>query len=131
MRPVAWLRWLCLTAVILAATSCGGAATPTVAVSSDGGAVGATYKIGFLASVTGTAATLGEPERNVAVMLQQQLDAAGGVVGPDGVRHPVQIIIQDTQGSADTAVSLVQEAHRRRGRGRPDRPEHQPGVPWP
>lgn len=70
-------------------------------------AQGQPYSIGFLASVTGKAATLGEPQRNVAVMLQQQLDAAGGVVGPDGVRHAVKIIIEDTQGSSDTAVSLV------------------------
>ncbi|MHB0875105.1 MAG: ABC transporter substrate-binding protein [Anaerolineae bacterium] len=99
-------------AMLLAVTlvSCGGGTTVPVA-SGDGtpAASGETYKIGFLSSVTGKAATLGEPQRNAAVMLQQQMDAAGGIVGPDGVRHPVQIIIQDTQGSADTAVSLVRK----------------------
>ena len=55
---------------------------PSATVAPAAAAAGATYKIGFLASVTGKAAALGEPERNVAVMLQEQLDAAGGVVGP-------------------------------------------------
>ena len=82
-------------------TSAPAAATPTAQ------AAGTVYKIGFIASVTGAAAALGEPERNVALMWQQKLDEAGGIVGPDGVRHPVQIIIHDTQGSSDLAVTLT------------------------
>jgi len=94
--------------------SCGTTATiaPTASSttsSTTAASTGEPYKIGFLSSVTGKAATLGEPQRNAAVMLQEQINAAGGITGPDGVVHPVQIIIEDTQGSADTAVSLVRK----------------------
>jgi branched-chain amino acid transport system substrate-binding protein len=102
-----------LVSVFLAVALCAGAAgcgaTPTPVPAAATATLGDTYKIGFLASVTGTAATLGEPQGNVAAMLQKQLDASGGVTGPDGVRHPVQIITEDTQGNADTAVSLVRK----------------------
>ena len=33
----------------------------------------------------------------------------GGITGPDGVVHPVQILIQDTQGSSDVAVTVVKK----------------------
>ncbi len=70
-------------------------------------AAGATYKIGFNSSATGPSASLGLPEAKTAEMIQQQLDEAGGVVGPDGVRHPVKIIIYDDESVADNAVSNV------------------------
>jgi branched-chain amino acid transport system substrate-binding protein len=70
---------------------------------------GSTYKIGFLASVTGGASTLGEPERNSAMLLQKQIDAQGGIVGPDGVRHPVKILIHDTETNSDTAITLAKK----------------------
>jgi branched-chain amino acid transport system substrate-binding protein len=70
---------------------------------------GSTYKIGFVTSVTGAASYLGEPERDSALMLQKQLDAQGGIKGPDGVMHPVRILVQDTQGSADVAVPVTKK----------------------
>ena len=45
--------------------------------------MGKPYKIGFAPDVTGGGAFLGEPERNVAEIIAAQLEAAGGVVGPD------------------------------------------------
>ncbi|MDQ7849733.1 MAG: ABC transporter substrate-binding protein [Armatimonadota bacterium] len=65
------------------------------------------YKIGFIASITGPGASLGEPERDVARLLQDQLTSARGVVGPDRVRHAVEILIFDDQSRADTAASLA------------------------
>ncbi|MHB0874893.1 MAG: ABC transporter substrate-binding protein [Anaerolineae bacterium] len=103
------LRLVSVLALCAGVAGCGATPAPTTVSLAATAAQGDVYKIGFLASVTGTAATLGEPQGNVATMLQQQLDAAGGVIGPDGVRHAVQIIVQDTQGSADTAVSLVRK----------------------
>ncbi len=89
--------WLTLAALLLAA--CAPAArTPKT---------GATYRIGFNASATGTYASLGVPESKTAEMIQEQINAAGGVVGPDGVRHPVEIIIYDDENEADKAVSNV------------------------
>lgn len=71
--------------------------------------VGETYKIGFIAAITGSAAFLGEPERDAARMVQQQLDAQGGIVGPDGLKHKVEILIYDTQGSGDVAIPLAKK----------------------
>ncbi len=70
-------------------------------------AVGATYKIGFASAVTGGGSFLGEPERNVAEIIQERLNAEGGVTGPDGVVHPVEIIIGDTESNPDVAASLA------------------------
>ncbi len=70
-------------------------------------AVGATYKIGFASAVTGGGSFLGEPERNVAEIIQERLNEAGGVTGPDGVVHPVEIIIGDTESNPDVAASLA------------------------
>ena len=67
-----------------------------------------TYKIGFLASITGGAAFLGEPERDAALMLQEQIKETG-IVGPDGKRREVEIIIYDTQGSGDVAIPLAKK----------------------
>jgi branched-chain amino acid transport system substrate-binding protein len=69
--------------------------------------VGAPYRIGFIASVTGPGASLGKPERDVARLVQERLNREGGVVGPDGVSHDVQILINDDQSRADTAASLA------------------------
>jgi branched-chain amino acid transport system substrate-binding protein len=76
---------------------------------SPGGKTGATYKIGFITSITGAASYLGEPERDAATMMQKQLDEQGGITGPDGVKHPVKILIQDTEGSGDVAVPVAKK----------------------
>jgi branched-chain amino acid transport system substrate-binding protein len=72
----------------------------------DGGA-STTYKIGFNSSATGTYATLGLPEAKTAEMIQKQINDAGGIVGPDGVKHEVEIIIYDDENEADKTVSNV------------------------
>jgi branched-chain amino acid transport system substrate-binding protein len=70
--------------------------------------MGAPYKIGFAPGVTGGGAFLGEPERNVAEIIAARLEEAGGViVGPDGVKHEVEILIGDTETNPDTAVSVA------------------------
>ncbi len=107
-----------LVAVLLAAcaaptpTPAPPAATPTVAPAAPptptpAPKVGSPYKIGFIASITGPGASLGIPERNVAQMVQEQLKAQGGIVGPDGVRHEVQILIFDDESKNDTAASVA------------------------
>ncbi len=111
-----------LLAMVLVTTGCSPKATPPPPTNApaqgapSGGntpetkaQVGATYKIGFIASITGKASFLGEPERDVAVMIQKQLDAQGGIKGPDGVMHPVQILINDSQGSGDVTIPLVKK----------------------
>lgn len=67
------------------------------------------YRVGFVAAITGPASSLGVPERDVAVLIQRELDAKGGVPGPDGRRHPVRIIIHDDESKADTTVRVVKK----------------------
>lgn len=57
------------------------------------------YKIGALFAVTGPASFLGEPEKNTALMLQDQINKAGGING-----HPLEIIIEDTKSDETQAV---------------------------
>lgn len=63
-----------------------------------------------MAAITGRAAFLGEPERDSALMIAAQLEeAGGGVTGPDGVFHPVEILIEDTEGNPDVAIALAKK----------------------
>ena len=47
---------------------------------------GEPIRIGAIFSVTGPASFLGEPERNTAKMLEEELNRAGGLLGPDSAR---------------------------------------------
>lgn len=67
------------------------------------------YRIGFVAAITGPASSLGVPERDVAVLIQKELDAAGGVTDPAGQKRPVRIIIHDDQSKADETVKAVKK----------------------
>ena len=69
--------------------------------------VGEPYKIGVFFSVTGPASSLGVPERDTALMVAEQINAAGGIEGPDGLMHPLEVIIEDDQTSTDEALLIV------------------------
>lgn len=98
----------CLSILYLA--GCVAPAAPTAAPAEpEGEEAGEVFKIGFLAAVTGPAAFLGEPERDAAQMVQEQIDEQGGIVDADGVRHDVEIIMYDTQGSGDAAIPLAKK----------------------
>jgi len=56
-------------------------------------------KIGALFAVTGPAAYLGEPEKNTVLMVQEQVNAAGGING-----RPIEIIVEDTEGDEAKTV---------------------------
>ncbi|MCX8030635.1 MAG: ABC transporter substrate-binding protein [Thermodesulfovibrionales bacterium] len=57
------------------------------------------YKIGAIFSVTGPASFLGEPEKNTVLMLQEQINKAGGING-----HPIEVIIEDSKSDETHAV---------------------------
>ncbi|HPL63910.1 MAG TPA: ABC transporter substrate-binding protein [Syntrophales bacterium] len=59
-------------------------------------------KIGALFSVTGPASFLGEPERNTAQMVADDINRSGGING-----RKVQLIVYDTQGDATKAVQAA------------------------
>ncbi len=67
------------------------------------------YRIGFVSAITGPASSLGVPERDVAVMIQKELEAKGGITGPDGKKWPVKIFIHDDESKADTTVRVVKK----------------------
>jgi branched-chain amino acid transport system substrate-binding protein len=59
-------------------------------------------KIGALFAVTGPPSFLGEPERNTATMMVDQINNAGGIKG-----HMLKVIVYDTQGDATKAVQAA------------------------
>lgn len=56
-------------------------------------------KIGALFSVTGAPSFLGEPERNTAQLVVDEINKAGGIQG-----RPLELIVYDTTGDATKAV---------------------------
>lgn len=56
-------------------------------------------KIGAVLSATGPASFLGEPERNTLLMLEEQINAQGGLLG-----RPLQLIIYDDETEVNKAV---------------------------
>jgi branched-chain amino acid transport system substrate-binding protein len=63
-----------------------------------------TYKIGLVVSITGPASSLGIPERDTALMLLEQVNKAGGIKGPDGKMHTLEIIVEDDASDASKAT---------------------------
>lgn len=65
---------------------------------------GEPLKIGALFAVTGSASSLGEPERDTAVMLEKSINASGGIDG-----RPLQVIVRDTKGEETEALNAAME----------------------
>jgi branched-chain amino acid transport system substrate-binding protein len=59
-------------------------------------------KIGALFAITGPASFLGEPERNTAQMVVDEINRNGGIKG-----QQLQLIVYDTQGDATKAVQAA------------------------
>ncbi|MBW1713238.1 MAG: ABC transporter substrate-binding protein [Deltaproteobacteria bacterium] len=53
------------------------------------------YKVGAVFSVTGRASFLGDPEKKTAVMIEEKINASGGIDG-----HPLKLIVMDDEGDA-------------------------------
>jgi len=56
-------------------------------------------KIGAIFAITGPASFLGEPERNTAMMIADEINADGGING-----RPIELVIYDTEGDNTKAV---------------------------
>jgi branched-chain amino acid transport system substrate-binding protein len=65
---------------------------------------GEPIKIGAIFAVTGPAAYLGAPEERTARMLQDEFNANGGLLG-----RPVKIIVKDSGGSSEKAISFAKQ----------------------
>jgi branched-chain amino acid transport system substrate-binding protein len=57
------------------------------------------YKVGVTYAITGPVAFLGEPARNTAKMMEEMINAKGGING-----HPLQLVIYDNEGDATKTV---------------------------
>jgi branched-chain amino acid transport system substrate-binding protein len=69
---------------------------------------GEPYHVGVIVAITGGASSLGIPERNTAEMIAEEVNAAGGIEGPDGLMHPLEVIILDTQSEETHTVLATQ-----------------------
>ncbi len=62
------------------------------------------YKVGAIFSITGPGSSLGIPERDTALMIEAEVNAKGGVKGPDGKLHPLKLVIYDDASDETKAV---------------------------
>jgi branched-chain amino acid transport system substrate-binding protein len=62
------------------------------------------YRLGAIFSITGPGSSLGIPERDTALMIEAEVNAKGGVKGPDGKLHPLKLIIYDDASDETKAV---------------------------
>jgi branched-chain amino acid transport system substrate-binding protein len=65
---------------------------------------GEPIKIGGIFATTGAGSALGEPEANTAMMLEEQINAEGGINGRE-----LEILIRDTKGQETEALTVVKE----------------------
>jgi branched-chain amino acid transport system substrate-binding protein len=64
------------------------------------------YRLGAIFSVTGPGSSLGIPERDTALMIEADVNARGGIAGPDGRLHPLKLVVYD-DGSDETKAVLA------------------------
>lgn len=62
------------------------------------------YMVGAVFSVTGGASFLGEPQRNTVKMIEEWVNAAGGIQG-----HPLRVILEDSKSDEGQAVLAVRK----------------------
>lgn len=102
-----WIRLVlaCLGAMLIAGCAVGQPAQTSAPATSEEGEV---IKIGFMAAATGGAAFLGEPERDAALMIKEQIESQQ-LVSPDGTPRKIEIVMYDTEGSGDVAIPLAKK----------------------
>lgn len=62
------------------------------------------YAVGAVFGVTGGASFLGEPQRNTVKMIEDWVNAGGGIQG-----HPLKVIVEDTKSEEGQAVLVVRK----------------------
>ena len=97
-----------ITSLFLIATGCVSTPPPEpeekVEVAEEEAKMGEPYKMGAVFPITGGASSLGVPGRDTAQMLAEELNAQGGIQGPDGMMHPLELIIYDTESDETKGV---------------------------
>ncbi|RME47392.1 MAG: ABC transporter substrate-binding protein [Chloroflexi bacterium] len=112
MKKLVPLLWLTVLVLIIAA--CSQPAQPPAAQPTEAPAMqpteppapkeGEPYRLGVVASVTGPLSALGVPERDTALMLMEKINNAGGIKGPDGLMHKLEVIVEDDATDTGKAV---------------------------
>ena len=100
-------KWLVLACMILALVACGDKKEEKTADKEAPAKTmpsGEPIKIGAVLSVTGPASFLGEPERNTAEMLRDQINESGGLLG-----RPIELIVNDDETDVNKCVLAVQK----------------------
>jgi len=109
VKKTGWVVLVCLLTLLLAvvAAGCGDEGTSTTSAATDGSSTTAASQptgdpvvIGAIVSATGPGAALGEQERNVLQMMEEQINAGGGVLG-----RPLKIVIEDDKSDPKEAVT--------------------------
>jgi len=88
--------WRATFVVVIAIAVSMALATPRVAHSE--------YKIGAIFAATGPASMLGAPEKNTAMMLVDELNAAGGIAGTK-----VELVLYDTEADPTKTLTAVKK----------------------
>lgn len=94
-------------AMALALSACAGA--PATQVPAPEATEGEPYLVGAFFSTTGPVSSLGQPEADTVTMLVEQFNAAGGIKGPDGLLHKLEVKMYDDQSDATKAVEVVKK----------------------
>jgi branched-chain amino acid transport system substrate-binding protein len=71
--------------------------------------VGDPYLVGAFFSTTGPVSSLGQPEADTMTMVVEAINAGGGILGPDGLLHPIELKMYDDQSDATVAVEVVKK----------------------
>jgi len=99
---------LVLLVAVLGAVGCGTESEETTTSAAGGSETtaappsGDPIVIGAIVSATGPNAPLGEPERNVLQMMEEQINGAGGVLG-----RPLKVVVIDDKTDAKEAVTAA------------------------
>ncbi len=83
-------------------------AEPTVAATA-APREGDPYVIGAFFSTTGPTSSLGQPEWGTVAMLTEDVNGAGGIKGPDGLLHKLDVREYDDQSDATKAVEIAKK----------------------
>jgi len=109
VKKTGWVVVMCLLTLLVAVAlaGCGEESTSTTSGATDGSSTTAASQptgdpvvIGAIVSATGPGAALGEQERNVLQMMEEQINAGGGVLG-----RPLKIVIEDDKSDPKEAVT--------------------------
>ena len=85
--------------------ACGSSSTPAASGSSSGAAAGRTIKVGMVSPVTGALAAFGEADGYCVTRWKEAVK--DGITTADGVVHPVEIIVKDSQSDSNRAATVA------------------------